>query len=211
MNCDFITNPVKYLEPEQQEKQKIYIMLSMTGTRFARMLKCFTRSPYTHVSISLDRDLREMYSFGRWKMHLPMFAGFVQEIPDRGVFQKYDVSCAIYELEVSCEQYLKIEHMINRFWEGYDRYKYNFAGLPFMLFRIPLCRKHRFVCSQFVAYLLSRSEIAEFEQGYTLVQPEDFLQLDMKKIFQGSLRDYCEMEKQEEAVTLPMQQMMRTC
>lgn len=101
--------------------------------------------------------------------------------------------------------------MINRFWEGYDRYKYNFAGLPFMLFRIPLCRKHRFVCSQFVAYLLSRSEIAEFEQGYTLVQPEDFLQLDMKKIFQGSLRDYCEMEKQEEAVTLPMQQMMRTC
>lgn len=211
MNCDFITNPVKYMEPKKPEQRKIYIMLSMTGTRFARMLKCFTRSRYTHVSISLDRDLREMYSFGRRKMRLPMFAGFVQELPDRGVFQKYDVSCAIYEMEVSDEQYTRIEHMINRFWEGYDHYKYNFAGLPFMLFHIPLCRKHRFVCSQFVAYLLSKSGVVTFEKGYALARPEDFLQLGMQKIFQGSLRDYCKKKKQEEAVSVPLQQFMKTC
>ena len=44
--------------------QKIYIMVSYTGTILSNLIRFYTKKEYTHVSISLDVELNELYSFG---------------------------------------------------------------------------------------------------------------------------------------------------
>ena len=45
--------------------KKIYIILTHTGTILSKIIKKYTKDEFSHVSISLDVDLKEMYSFGR--------------------------------------------------------------------------------------------------------------------------------------------------
>ena len=47
------------------DERSIYILLTNTGTLFTRVIQTYTRAPYNHASISFDRELTELYSFGR--------------------------------------------------------------------------------------------------------------------------------------------------
>ena len=41
--------------------EKIYIVLAHTGTLLSRLIKMRTGAEYTHVSIALDENLKNMY------------------------------------------------------------------------------------------------------------------------------------------------------
>ena len=99
-----------------QRQRYIYIMLSMTGTKFSRFLRLCTGKEYTHVSIAMDRQLGELYSFGRRSMNLPFIAGLVRENPKGGVFAKYHTRCLIYEVPVSEEEYHAIRGLLRSFF-----------------------------------------------------------------------------------------------
>ena len=45
--------------------KEIYLILTYTGTIPSKMIKMYTKYTYSHVSLSLDKDLSEMYSFAR--------------------------------------------------------------------------------------------------------------------------------------------------
>lgn len=47
--------------------KKIYIILTHTGTLLSKIIKMYTKDEYSHVSISLDSELEEMYSFRKAK------------------------------------------------------------------------------------------------------------------------------------------------
>ena len=68
---------------------KIYVVLTYTGTVLSRFVKLFTKGEYSHVSISLDENLEEMYSFGRINPYIPFWGGFVQESPHYGTFKRF--------------------------------------------------------------------------------------------------------------------------
>ncbi len=176
---------------ETKEEKKIYIVLSMTGTRVCKFLKIAGGLEYPHVSLSLSKDLSKLYSFGRRNLWMPLIGGFVKEEIDHGVYQKYDTDCNIFELTVSEEKYRMIEEMIEKFKADYPKYRYNFIGLACMKLDIPFERKWHFVCSQFVAYLLMESDVASFGKSFSLVGPEDFLTISGKeKIYEGLLKEY---------------------
>ena len=59
--------------------RKIYIVLSFTGTILSRIVRFYTRKEYSHVSIALDENLDEMYSFGRLNPYNAFIGGFVHE------------------------------------------------------------------------------------------------------------------------------------
>ncbi len=172
-------------------EKKLYILLSATGTKFSRFLRFASKRYYTHVSISLDKEFTELYSFGRRNLLLPFIAGFVKENPSGGVFAKYPTECIVYELVVSKEEYDEVVIGLEKFKNEYSRYRYNFLGLPLIVFNIPLQRKNHYVCSQFVAYLLSESGVVEFKKHSSLVRPDDFTKIDKcTQIFKGSLIKY---------------------
>ena len=59
--------------------RKVYLVLTYTGTILSRIVKLYTRKEYSHVSIALDENLEEMYSFGRVNPYIAFIGGFVHE------------------------------------------------------------------------------------------------------------------------------------
>ena len=57
-------------------------------TILSRIVKCYTRKEYSHVSIALDENLEEMYSFGRINPYVAFIGGFVHEQIDKRHFQE---------------------------------------------------------------------------------------------------------------------------
>lgn len=171
--------------------QDIYIITSQTGTRFSRLLHLFNRAPYNHASISMDGSLRELYSFGRQCLWLPIASGFVREAPGRGIYRRYqDTQCAVYRVWVSPDQYRRLREAIRRFEEEEWAYRYNFLGLLTMMAGIPFRRQYHFVCSQFVAYVLSQSGLWDLDKDISLARPQDFSRLSgARLIYQGRLND----------------------
>ena len=45
--------------------KKIYIVITYTGTNLSKVIKYYTHSEFSHVSISLEQELEKMYNFGR--------------------------------------------------------------------------------------------------------------------------------------------------
>ncbi|GJM70960.1 hypothetical protein HMSSN036_31760 [Paenibacillus macerans] len=83
-------------------ERSVYILLTNTGTLFTRVIKGYTGAPYNHASISFDRELSELYSFGRKNPNNPLNGGFVKEDIKTGTFSKYpNTTCVLYELRVT--------------------------------------------------------------------------------------------------------------
>lgn len=171
--------------------KKIYIILSFTGTALSRVIKLTTRAEFAHVSIALDKDLNQMYSFGRLNPYNPFVGGFVHEGIDFGTFKRFEKTTRtnIYALEITDSQYYKLKRKIKFINKYKDKYRFNIMGLLFARFRLNLNRKNCYYCAEFVKGVL---DAAEIENNLPkCIRPEDFKYLDNTSLlFEGMLRDY---------------------
>ena len=170
--------------------KEIYIVLTHTGTVLSKIVRAYTKKPFSHVSIALDRDLQKMYSFGRLKPSNPFFAGFVHEYINKGTFKRfYNTTTKIYSLEVTEEQYEKMEEIINRMEKQKERYKFNILGLFAVAFNIKVRRENTLYCAEFVKYLFDESKINN--DLPEIIKPVDFEELKgIKQVYKGLLRNY---------------------
>ena len=65
-------------------KRQIFILVSQTGTGMAKLIRCVSRYPYNHVSLTLDPSLTKWYSFARYVRDVPLHGGLVSESPGNG-------------------------------------------------------------------------------------------------------------------------------
>lgn len=171
------------------EEKKIYLLLTDTGTLLTQLIKLYTKRPYNHASIAFNSDLSEVYSFGRKTPRNPLIGGFVQENIHSILFN--EASCAIYSLTVTKDQFQKMKRYIRKIEVHKEQYRYNFIGLFGVVFNKPVKRKHAFFCSQFVASVLTESNIIDFEKEVSLLEPSDLpYTAEFKLIYEGRLRDY---------------------
>ena len=78
---------------------KVYIVLTKTGTILSKIVRIIKGHKYTHVSISLDKELNEMYSFGRINPYNPFRGNFVHENINWGTFKRFkNTKCVILEM-----------------------------------------------------------------------------------------------------------------
>lgn len=171
--------------------KKIYIIQSCTGTILSNIIKGYTKNIYTHVSLSLDINLNNMYSFGRLNPYNPFWGGFVQESPEYGTFKRfYNTECAIYELEITEEQHKKLLNKIEYFEKNKESYKFNIIGLFMVVANKRRVKKNTFYCAEFVKYILKRSKI-NIDNLPQIIKPQDFSKLNgLNKIFEGKLQEY---------------------
>jgi len=102
--------------------EKIYIILTHTGTNLSKLIKNYTKDEFSHVSIALDRELKHMYSFGRLNPYNPIWAGFVHEYIDKGTFKRFYLTKAkVYELSVTKEQYEIVKNTIQSIRSDFSR------------------------------------------------------------------------------------------
>ena len=174
----------------EKKSKKIYIVLTYTGTFMSKIIKIFTRAKYCHVSISLDKKLTKMYSFGRLNPYNPFIGGFVHEGIDHGTFKRFKRTRAeIYEIKVTNIQYDKIKKLIKEFDNNKDEYKFNRLGMFLAGINYKYTKENRFYCSEFVKYLIEEAEInIELKD---IMKPIDFKKIiDDDFLYKGKLRNY---------------------
>lgn len=171
------------------EKFHLYIVLTRTNTVLSRIIQWIKNDEYTHAAIALDMGLNSMYSFGRKHTYNPFIGRFRKETFDQGAYKLCKtLPGAIMEIEVSKEQYEKVKALLGDFIANEDLYKYNYIGLFHGLFEREAYDDHRFLCSEFVYYLLKESNIVDFKIPRNLVRPQNFLRIQGKIIYQGDLK-----------------------
>ena len=171
--------------------KKIYFVLTNTGTALSKIVRHFMKDEYAHVSISLDKDLHKMYSFGRLNPYNPFYGGFVHEGVRKRTFRRFkNTKSSIIELEVTDEQYNKIDEMLKIFKRERRKFGFNIRGLFAVYFNKKIRKEKSFYCAEFVKYI---AEEAGLElQLPELVRPEHFKKIPKSLvIYKGLLNDYC--------------------
>ena len=153
-----------------------------------------TNERYNHISLSLDKELNKVYSFGRKKPNNPLIGGFVKEDTTSDFLSR--ASCQVFELEVTDEQYEQIEKNIHFFENHMDLYSYNSLGLIPAALNIPLVRPHNFFCSEFVSHILIETGVMERVKEPSIMTPQDVVEyLDMVLIYEGTIYEYKKLAK----------------
>lgn len=171
--------------------QRIYIVLTHTGTLLSNIIKTYTKNEYSHVSIALDEELEEIYSFGRINPYIAFIGGLVKESLTSGTFKRFKkTNTSVYELEVTDKQYEYIQTKIQKMMEHKEEYKFNIKGLFYVALNKKVKKPKTFYCAEFVKYVLESSNI-DTSKLPEIIKPEDFKKMDnMELIYKGKLRKY---------------------
>lgn len=170
--------------------KRIYIVLTYTGTIPARIIKLYTKKVYSHVSIALDKNLNEMYSFARLNPYNAFYGGFLQERIGEGTFKRFkNTRCIVYFMEITDEQYEIIKNTIEYVKENKKKYKFNILGLVMVSIHRRRIKKYFFYCAEFVRYVLQKAKIGNNLPD--IIKPEDFKTLDgLNLVYEGLLNEY---------------------
>lgn len=170
-------------------KKYIYLLLTRSNTIFSRAMYKVTKDEFTHISLSLDDELKIMYSFCRRYPNLPLPAGFTSESIYHGFYKKnHTIPCNLYRIEVTHEKYKQLQSDIALLMEKSEELKYDVLGTMLCQFDIEHERENYRYCSWFVAEALGNLDILEFEKHYSLVKPMDFTKIPhLELIYRGTV------------------------
>lgn len=193
------------MNTSEPKKRSIYVVVTRTGTGVAKAIRVFSRMPYSHVSISADASLHKLYSFCRNYKPFPLPANFNTELIGEGTLGKFDnIPCEIYEVPISAEQYSHFESMIDHFLACRKLYSYSLLGLLRVKLQIESELQNKFVCSQFVAYVLDECGV-KLDKPACLYSPDDLRYLpDAKLIYRGELNRYYHDQNENELSYAPV-------
>ena len=172
--------------------KKVYIVTTFTGTLLSCLIKRVSKTPYAHVSIALNLDLKPMYSFGRLNPKTPIFAGFVEENINEGLYAiRENTMCRVYSLDVTDSQYDNLKQNIIRVANNRKEYYYDVKGLVYLSMNKSRKKDNKYVCSNFVADMLEKSDINILDKPSHKVKPNDFYNLENFTLeYEGLLSDY---------------------
>ena len=172
--------------------KKIYIILAHTGTVLSNIIRYWTKDEFSHVSIALDAELEQMYSFGRLDPYNPFWGSFVHEHINKGTYKRFkNTRTEVYSLFVTDEQYEKARKTIEYFNNNKEKYKFNILGLACVSINKKIVRKNTFYCAEFVKHILKTAGVSEVNELPKIIRPENFKELKGLRLeYEGLLRKY---------------------
>lgn len=159
----------------------------------SHVIKFFTKETYNHVSLGFDKSLeKELYSFGRYYARNPFWGGFIEENIRSGLYRlKPNTKACVYEIDVDDEAYKKLNEFINQVKKEKHKYRFNVLGMFSVALSMPLRRRYKRYCAEFVSEILDTAGVHKIIRPYSLVRPNDFHDIKgASRIFEGLLREY---------------------
>ena len=138
----------------------VYIVFSATPTGMGRIIRKATRNRYNHVSLSLSRDIRKMYTFARLHRAIPLYGGFVVESILRYQSFAGTARVKICRVEVPESQLTYLHNYLERLWNEREEYIYNTPAALASLVHLRPAISKAYTCVTFVQELLSRYRLA---------------------------------------------------
>lgn len=132
----------------------IYVVFSSTPYKIGKMIRAVTREKYNHVSIALDENLTQMYSFARRYQCTPLYGGFVQESSARYFRKGIRASVKIYKLTVTEENYNTVVQRLESMWQAKEHYLYNHLSVLTTVFHKSIRLRDAYTCVEFCVEIL---------------------------------------------------------
>ncbi len=170
--------------------KEVYVVLTRLNTLPAKIIGKYTKDRFTHASISFDRNLKTMYSFGRLVKWNPLYGGFVKENIRKGLYgDNQNTLMKVLAISVSDEVYDRLEKEVVEY--GKKGYKYNFLGLINFIFDTTFSFRRHMFCSEFVATVLMNNDLFASRKLPCQIKPNDFSKEgNFKLVYQGAINNY---------------------
>ena len=156
--------------------QPVFIILTASENLFAKTIRLFTKSNFSHATIALNSELDKLFSFDA--------RGFV----DDGLNELTKISTtyyySAYMFICTQDEYNIINNIIEGFETQKDSFKYSIKGIINFIFGKKTEYEGEWFCSEFVSYLVNAVSPNTLKKHYSLYSPEDlrhthkFIKLD---------------------------------
>ena len=133
----------------------IYVVFSSTPYKIGKAIRCLTGEQYNHVSIALDPELTQMYSFARRYYKTPFYGGFVKESLSRYQFRDNKAIIRICKIPVTNQQYDRIKVRMRQMLRNSKQYLYNHMSVFGTLVKRPIKAKGAYTCAEFCVLVLN--------------------------------------------------------
>ncbi|WP_426350101.1 hypothetical protein ACPWSR_02395 [Alloiococcus sp. CFN-8] len=165
-------------------EKNIYIVFSETKTTMGKLIRRLTHNKYNHVSISTDRELSVMYSFGRYHINSPLAGGFIVENPARYLIMGEDVNIKVCQLALDELSYARFQKKLMAFVEDKHTKIYNSFSAISSLFHKRINIEDAYTCLDFTTSML------DIDGVYNIKELE--YKLNRNVIYEGSFKEYIE-------------------
>lgn len=135
-------------------QQYIYIVFSSTPYKIGKLIRRVTGEEYNHVSIALDEELTQMYSFSRRYYRLPLYGGFVHESHSRYQVGGVPTKICLCRLPVTPRQYITLRNMLLDMQRKSPVYLYNHLSALGAVVHKPIRARDAYTCAEFCAKIL---------------------------------------------------------
>lgn len=170
-------------------QKSIYIILSSTQTKFARMIRFLGRQQYSHVSICLDGSFTHVYAFARPQHNAIFLSRLVEESLVRFTLSRKDkIPIAVFKIDVTNEEYEWIKETIHTMLDN-PEYKYNLYSVLLFPIMKGFAVKKTFTCVEFVTYLLQHSGYLQSKKRYRYTPDDLAIELKNYLLCQKDVRD----------------------
>ena len=179
-----------------EKTSRIYFILVNTESIVAKMISKVTRAPYTHVAISFDEKLKDIFSFN------VDANGMKKEILETTYEGKNRMS--VYFMDLPESVVTQIKERVTKMYENGKHYSYSMLSI--VKFLIPRKvseymgideeddseKRQSFICSQFASWLLLAHDIKLFSRkNNMLLSPYDFMKSKLTKLyFRGTVEGF---------------------
>lgn len=154
----------------------VYIVFSSTPYKIGKLIRTITKGRYNHVSLALDRELENMYSFARRYYYTPFYGGFVRESRARYHLNGVPAQVKICRLAVSGEDYEALAQRLQNMYERREEFLYNHISMLTIPFRRLVHLKDAAICTEFVAGQLQALGLAvDSKRYYSVIALEKLL------------------------------------
>lgn len=138
------------------KKYHLYLMVSRTDTNIGKIIRVFSHYPYNHVSLSIDPNLREWVSFGRFRKDTPLYAGFIRETAERYLSQSGDTPIRLFRIEISEGKYLQLQKLFANAGYGETRLIYNLYDAIASSIHMKVPIRGAYTCLSFASMVLGK-------------------------------------------------------
>lgn len=93
--------------------ESLYLMISRTEGGMGKLIRCFTRYEYNHVSLTLDPTLSSWVSFARYRCNMPLYGGYINESSERLLAGGGHVPVRIFRIAITPEKRRRLERLFS--------------------------------------------------------------------------------------------------
>lgn len=136
------------------DQQYVYVVFSSTPYKIGKLIRRVTREEFNHVSISLDKELSQMYSFSRRHYRLPLYGGFVHETRSRYHINGASANICLCAVPVTPRQHLALSGMLRDMHRKNKSYIYNHLSALGAVIHKPIRARDAYTCVEFCTKVL---------------------------------------------------------